>query len=358
MTAGPTQSAGGIPLDQFLAKDFERIGAAPVERCRPLSGQRLYLTGATGFFGRNLLALFAYLQGRGVEFSVTALSRSPQRFLDKQPWCRALRWLEWRQGDVSAGWPGDGKYDLLLHAATETRAEAHVDKLEVFEKIVAGTRQAVAFAAQHGVRRMLLTGSGAQYGAIAADSRRGVSESDAIACDPSRAGSAYGEGKRVSELLAALHAQRDGYAVVNTRCFAFVGPGLALDGHFAIGNFLRDALQRRDIALASSGAATRSYLYGADLALWLVILLLEADGGDALNVGSDRSVTILELAMRVRDLVGQGLQVRPGPPRSGEERHVYFPCIDRARGLGLDVWTNLDEAIVRTAQWHREGRAA
>jgi nucleoside-diphosphate-sugar epimerase len=343
-------------LAAFLADDFARLDASLLQRCAALNGQRLYLSGATGFFGKNLLALLAFLNVRGARFEVTALSRDPQRFLAQQPWCQALPWLDLRQGDARVPWPADGPHDLLLHAATDTHASAHLNPQAVFDDMLAVTRQALAFSAAHGVRRLLLTGSGAQYGAIPPHLANGVAETDTQACNPALPSSAYGEGKRVAELLAALHAQQQGCDVVNTRCFAFVGPGLPLDGHFAIGNFLRDALAGRPIALSSAGQAVRSYLYGADLAVWLLLLLLEAPGGACVNVGSDEGLRVLDLAHRVRDLVQPGLPVSAGPERPGEERSFYLPSISTARALGLDVWTPLDLAVRRSAQWHREQR--
>jgi dTDP-glucose 4,6-dehydratase len=346
-------AGAAVCLHDFLAIDFARMSAPVIARCAGIVGKRLYLSGATGFFGKNLLALLAYLHGRGAAFEVTALSRAPERFLADQPWCRELSWLQWCRGDAAQPWPGAGHYDLVLHAATDTAAGAHADKLAVFEGIVAGTRQAVEFAAAHGVRRLLLCGSGAQYGAIPESYAGGVAESSGLACDATKTTSAYGEGKRASEMLAALHAERYGFDVVNTRCFAFVGPGLPLDGHFAIGNFLRAALQDQPITLSSQGAAMRSYLYGADLAVWLIVLLLEAATGAAVNVGSGSGISVLDLAGRVRDLVNSGLAVEPGAAIGGEERNYYVPSIERAQAMGLDAWTDLDQAIVRTALWHR-----
>ena len=340
-------------FDEFLASDFAAVGEALIKRCMKMQGRRLYLSGATGFFGKNLLSLLAYLARQGATFGVTALSRSPERFLAEQSWSRNLAWLDWQAGDVGSPWPGEGRYDYVIHAATETAADFHRDKLNVFEQILSGTRNSMAFAAAHGVRRVLLTGSGAQYGAIPADFAAGVPESSPNACDPSRPNSAYGEAKRAGEMLAALHGQKHGIDIINTRCFAFVGPGLPLDAHFAIGNFIGDALRGTPIQLATGGDAMRSYLYGADLAVWLLLLLIEADNGSVVNVGSGHAISILDLAGRVRDVVSPRLQVRPGETVEGSERHYYVPCVARAKALGLDVWTDLDRAIERTALWHR-----
>jgi nucleoside-diphosphate-sugar epimerase len=341
-------------MHDFLATDFARLNADAIDRCGALDGKRLYVTGASGFFGKTLLALLLFLQARGMSFTVTALSRAPRRVLADHGWLD-LPWLRWVEGDVRAPWPGrpQERYDLILHAATDTAASAHVDKLQVFDGIIAGTRQALSFAGAHGVQRLLLCGSGAQYGAIPTSFASGVTESGLIACDTTRPSSAYGEAKRAGEMIAALHAEAYGIEVINARCFAFVGPGLALDGHFAIGNFLRAALAGESIILASRGHAVRSYLYGADLAVWLLILLLHAPPGTAVNVGSDRPITVLDLASRIRDLVSPASQVQAGVGESGEERSFYLPSIERARGLGLDVWTHLDLAIERTATWHR-----
>lgn len=336
-------------LAAFLADDFDRL-APLAPALDALDGQRLYLSGATGFFGKHMLALLAWLHGRGLRFEVQGLSREPQRFFTAEPWAARLPWLRLLPGDARQPWPGNDPVDLLLHAATDTHASAHVDPQAVFDDALAGTRQALAFAATRGVRRLLLTGSGAQYGALPAGP---VAENAMLACDPTQPGSAYGEAKRVAELLAALHAQRHGTEIIPTRCFAFVGPGLDLHGHFAIGNFIRDALAGGPLKLASDGQAVRSYLYGADLAWWLLHLLATAPRGQAVNVGSDHGLSIADLARRVRDGLCPSAEVVLGAPQPGHARHHYLPDIGRARALGLNDWTSLDVALARTARWHR-----
>lgn len=336
-------------LAAFLADDFDRI-APQAPALQALDGQRLFISGATGFFGQQLLALLAWLHGQGLRVEVVGLSRDPPRFFAAHPWAASLPWLQLLPGDARDTWPGEGRCDLLLHAATDTHARAHADPQAVFDDSLAGTRQALAFAADHGVRRLLLTGSGAQYGALPADA---IDESTPLACDPASPGSAYGEAKRVAELLAVMHAQRHGATAVLTRCFAFVGPGLDLHGHFAIGNFIRDALAGGPLRLSSAGEAVRSYLYGADLAWWLLHLLVAGPGARPVNVGSDAPVTVADLARTTRDLLCPAAQVSLGPAQPDQPRQRYLPHIGRARQLGLDVWTPLPLALTRTGAWHR-----
>lgn len=353
MTPAPKRPAAAS-LVEFLRSDFERIGEAVLARAMAIDGRRLILSGATGFFGKNVLALLAHLHDRGARFEVSAISRDPARFFAAEPWAAQLPWLTLHGADAREAWPIASPHELLLHAATDTHASKHQDLQAVFDDIVAGTRQALSCAARCGVRRLLLTGSGAQYGAIvpAADGS-GVGEDSREACDPMQPGSAYGEGKRVAELLAMLHAQMSGAEVVATRCFAFVGPGLPNDGHYAIGNFIGDALAARPIRLTSAGTAMRSYLYSADLALWLLLALIEAPGGSVINVGGSEPLSVKALAERVRDLVAPRLEVSTGPPRPDEPRSFYVPSLARARAFGLEAWTPLDLAIMRSAAWGR-----
>ncbi|KAF1053175.1 MAG: dTDP-glucose 4,6-dehydratase [Stenotrophomonas maltophilia] len=335
-----------------IRADIQHV-AAQLSGLETLRNTHLLITGGTGFFGKWLLALCDGLVEQGWNLRVTVISRDPQRFLAIEPHYRRCRWLNWCQADIRDLSAIDLRADFLLHAATDSSVAGQADRLALLDTLYHGTREVLELAVRSGVQRVLLTGSGAQYGAGLQEG--GWKEDASAACDSHDARQVYGEGKRVAEMLAAIYASRHGFDVINTRGFAFAGPGLPLDAHFAIGNFIRDALFRPRISLNSAGLMKRSYLYGADLAGWLLTLLARGEGGTVYNVGSDQALSIAELARRTGALLAPGKPVDIPTSPAAAPHSVYVPDIGRARALGLDVWTSLDQALLRTAHWCREG---
>jgi nucleoside-diphosphate-sugar epimerase len=341
-------SAQASSSAELFRHDLQRLPLLP-ELAEGYRGMHLLLTGGTGFFGLWLLALVEELNRRGANVEVTVVSRAPARFLAQAPHYRACAWLHWLVSDIRQLHELPGRpVDLILHAAADTSATAHARPLELFDTIVEGARRVFELARRDSAR-VLLTGSGAQYGRL--PDGIGVSESFSGACISNSATSAYAEAKRAQETLGAIYAKEHGIDVILTRCFAFSGPGLPLDAHFAIGNFVRDALRAEAIVLNSSGEAMRSYLHGSDMAAWLLTLLLKGERGVAYNVGSDDALSVADLARSVVARLAPGKPLRILGQPDGNGGSFYVPDIARARELGLDVWTSLDESIDSMAAW-------
>ncbi len=321
----------------------------------PLVGKRMFITGGTGFFGFWLLSALSVLNQRGAGIHATVLSRDPAAFLSRQPAWSEVPGIAFVRGNVRDFDFPAGAFDLLIHAATDTSAAANARPLSIFDDIVQGTRRVLDFAVQAGIQRALLTSSGAVYGPQPQNERL-IPEQATFACLPQMASSAYGEGKRVMELLGALYQRDHGIESVIARCFAFVGPGLPLDGHFAIGNFIRDGLFADAIQVNGDGTPIRSYLYGADLAVWLLDLLGHGKSNHPYNVGSDEAISIRELAGMVQQIVSpdKACHVQTLITSENEIRNRYVPAIERARTeRHLDVFTTLPQAIEWTAEFHR-----
>jgi dTDP-glucose 4,6-dehydratase len=322
-----------------------------------MKGARLLVTGATGFFGRWLLeSLFWADEHHGLGVRVTALSRNPEAFLDAAPHVAGPN-LSWRKASVAnlAADAFDGeRFDMVLHLATEADMQAtRANPRAAIGVITEGTRRTLDVAARTGARRFLFTSSGAVYGAQPPDMER-LSEADSAAAGPSDGRSPYalpGEAKLQAEQMCA---ERDGLGAVIARCFTFAGPALPLRGKFAFGNFMGDALEGGPIRITGDGTNVRSYLYAADLCVWLWTILLRGAPGRPYNVGSERAVTLRQMAEAMAaELGAPGIEVAKAPtPGAAPDR--YLPSTERARAeLGLRETFRVAEIIQRTAAWHR-----
>jgi nucleoside-diphosphate-sugar epimerase len=324
-------------------------------------GGRIFVTGGTGFIGSWLLESFAWANERlALGAKMLVLTRNLAAFQKKAPHLANRADIRFQQGDVrDFEFPG-GTFSHVIHAATEASAKLNDENPALMlETIVAGTRRALEFSAQCGAKKFLLTSSGAVYGRQPPALVR-VGEDYAGGPDVSNPQSAYGEGKRISELLCALYARQHGLEAGIARCFAFVGPYLPLDAHFAIGNFIGDAMAGRPITVKGDGTPYRSYLYAADLAIWLWTILFRGASNRPYNVGSSDPLTIAETAAAVsRSLPGNVPVVISQKSVHGQAAQRYVPETVRAQSeLGLRQWIQLDDGVRRTAQWHRRDSIA
>ncbi len=342
------------PVAPLSAEDLDHVLAHTRELWAEARGASFFITGGTGFFGLWLLESFTRANDAlALGMRAVVLTRDPAAFARKAPHLATRADLGFVPGDMRSFAFPPGRFAYVIHAATDTALPAPgADPVEVKNTIVEGTRRVLDFAAQAGVRKFLLTSSGAVYGAQPADLTH-LPEDYTGRPDPAAPGSGYGLGKTISEELCVERARRDGYECKIARCFAFVGPHLPLDAHFAIGNFIRDARRGGPLRVAGDGTPMRSYLYAADLAVWLWTLLFRAPAGRPYNVGSDDDRSIAAHAQCVRGLCGIESPVQVARPRDpAEPVRRYVPAIGRARDeLGLRVWIPEEEGIRRTLAW-------
>jgi nucleoside-diphosphate-sugar epimerase len=330
-----------------LALDLDHVLTHTSGVWDELRTARIFVTGGTGFFGCWLLESYAWAWERvGLDGSMSVLTRSAAAFRNKAPHLASHPAIRLVEGDVrSFDLPGE-RFTHVIHAAADATPElCRAQPLLVLDTIVDGTRRVLDFAAECGASRVLLTSSGAVYGAQPREMSH-VPETYLGAPDVTDQKWVYAEGKRVAELLCTLYGGERGIECLIARGFSFVGPYLPLNAHFAIGNFMRDAMAGGPVRVGGDGTPVRSYLHMADLAIWLWTILVGGRPGRPYNVGSERDVSIGELA----ELVGAGLKVEiAGTPVPGRPPERYVPATGRARAeLNLREWISLEESIRRT----------
>lgn len=322
-------------------------------------GARLFLTGGTGFIGQWLAQAVQHANDRlDARIELVVMTRDPQRARAGSPQVFGRPDTQLVTGDVSAALTPVGALDLCIHAATDVGDSLKpTDPLRVFDSIVTGTRRVLDLALAAGAKRFLLTSSGAVYGSQPPD-LDAVPEAYNGAPSPLQPDAAYGNGKRAAEWLACVYTAQSaqgGFAACSARIFALLGPGLPLDGGFAAGNFIRDVLAGKAIHIQSDGRPLRSYLYMADLCVWLLRMLESGAPGAAYNAGSRHAISIADFARAVAVAAGRDVPVKIATaPVPGTAVPRYVPDNRKAQHeLGLEEYTPLAIALRKTIEWSR-----
>jgi nucleoside-diphosphate-sugar epimerase len=338
-------------LNVVSSSDLEHVGNHARIQWTNLKHKKLFITGGTGFIGKWLLETLVHVnRTMGLMCEATVLTRDPELFRRNCPHLANAPGISLLLGDVRKFDFPDTHIDMVIHGAVDIAVSG--SPLHVLDTCIGGTQHVLKFAAYSGAKDFLLLSSGAIYGSQPSN-LPALAESWCGAPNPLAPGAAYGTGKRAAECLAIQAGLQQDMRIKIARCFAFVGPYLPMDKHFAIGNFILDALGGKNITIQGDGTPLRSYLYAADLAAWLWTILLSGENGVAYNVGGEEVLSIAELAHIVKAALNSEVSVVcKTAPINNSAPTRYVPDLGKARReLGLQPLVSLQDAIQRTAKW-------
>jgi dTDP-glucose 4,6-dehydratase len=346
-------------MKPLFKSDLDEILETSRDDLMALRGGRVFITGGTGFFGKWIVESLMHARERLLDgkLELTVLTRSCANARRVFAGAFGFEEVSWHEGDVATFAPPAGAFSHVIHAATPARASLNDnDPLKMLEITISGTRRVLEFARRASCSRFLLTSSGAVYGPQPPD-LYGIPEDFRGYLDSMDPKNAYAIGKLTSEHLCRHFASDSmpsgDLACLIARCFAFVGPGLPLDEHFAIGNFIGDALAGRKIIIQGDGSPYRSYLYPTDLMAQLLAILVRGESCRPYNVGSPTAYSIREVAAETSAQTDVGTETL-GKPQPGARAARYVPDISRVMTeLNLKPRVDLTHSIRRTLLWHR-----
>jgi len=260
--------------------------------------------------------------------------------------------VSWVEGDFLNDHLNLGQIDMIIHAATPASAQLNTENPAKMLRInVEAMESVLRYASDN--KPLLFTSSGAVYG-TQPQSVSHIAEGEFEPKPPENQLNAYAQGKQIAEQLCRAAGSSGQCSPIIARLFAFGGEYLPRDTHFAIGNFIQNALDRQPIGIQGDGRARRSYLYGADMATWLWSALAHGKTEIPFHIGSEHSVSILELAQTVARVSGEVLDYVPEITVAkvidpSEPIHQYVPAnLQTRKTLQVSEWASLEDIIKRT----------
>lgn len=292
-----------ISIEEMLPNDVLQ------EIASHLDGARIAIGGATGFVGQAMLAcLNSIVNVTGASFSVITLSRSSNLCMGRTA-SSAVHF----SGDRAAFLRQclDWRVSHYCHLATPTTLEkGAADLISTRESTVVLLEQMIELARVTGRLKVLNASSGAVYGPNTSGipARLSTQFSPLDWGDPVKDN--YTRVKREAERLVA-DANAEGLIEgTNARLFAFMGPGLPLDSHFAIGNFMSNAVTGQEIHVKNP-LAVRAFLPSEIMAACMVLALF-LPKGELVHISNGSGLSLTSYAQAIAEISGVPLKLGEG----------------------------------------------
>jgi nucleoside-diphosphate-sugar epimerase len=306
--------------------------------------KRVTLLGGSGFIGKWILSTLIHSNENfhtNIDIFVVATNASKL----KESYGEKVSAFTFKDLDLSQV---DEKFylpesDFFVHAATSTNPDIHANESESILSLAEKSTLGIIRSARiyQNVPRVIHLSSGIVYPRspkleLPIPESKLVYEKD---IERTYKGAKISIERLISSSIAVGEIK-----AANPRLFAFSGPGIPTDKHFAIGNFMRDALLNRPIKITGNPCTIRSYMYPTDLVVWLLTIL--GDPQDVpLNIGNKDPVSLGQLALAISRLIQSTSIVVNQSPTLPDS---YFPKIDAAtRIYGLENTMSLDEGLKR-----------
>ena len=341
-------------MKRLPVEDLEHIFDNTQDIWESFRGKSIFLTGGTGFFGKWLLESFIYVNNKlELNAKITTLTRNPEAFLKEYPFYKEhTSTVHFVKGDIlTYDFNLDQKFQYIIHAATAASESLNKSNpLLMMDTITIGTRSVLDFAITQPIEGFLFVSSGAVYGKQPLDVSN-IKEIDSFKIDINNSNAAYSEGKRIAELYCSTYFEKYNLPVKIARCFAFVGPYLPLNTHFAIGNFINNVINNEDIVIMGDGSTTRSYMYASDLSIAIWKILLIGYNNKPYNVGLDTAYTLKEIALILKKNYGNNVQILN--MNKDIPKNIYVPNIDTLiNELKIKNFVQIEEAIQKTIEFN------
>jgi len=334
----------------MITNDLDYIFDSIHTQIGELKNKSIFITGGTGFFGEWIVrSLLHFNEKLDLNIKIGLLTRNISKYILNHS---NLYWdntnIDLFQGDISDFTFPEKKYDYIIHGASTSSIEKFngAESISRFLILSDGTKHLLDYAVNCNVEKFLLISSGSVYGK---QNVKKIDESYNCSLSTTDVNSCYGEGKRIAELLCSMYAQRYNFELKIMRCFSFVGPYMPLDIHFAIGNFIKDAVYNKKITIKGDGNQIRSYMYMSDFIIWLWTIFFSGKSNVLYNVGSDESISMKDLALKIVGMLNNVSLEILDQVGICDTVDRYVPSIERAKkDLNLGITLDLSLALEKT----------
>ena len=242
------------------------------DNCKSIDGSRILVTGGTGFVGKWLIeSLIQISREFKLKIEIVVITRDfnkAKNLFSNHPYLSII------ELDLTSSSPELGTFSHVIHGASPT-SKPSPEEATVMEASLTTAKNLMS-SLKNGLNtpKFIHTSSGAVYGfsPLGTSPQPFRSRSNLIE-KPTTFVEDYQNAKIKTEELIEQSTLSGKIIGINARLFAFYGPYLSTNSHYAIGNFMQAALTKKVVQVKSMGESYRSYMHASELACQLIYLM-------------------------------------------------------------------------------------
>ena len=246
------------------------------------------------------------------------------------------------------------RLDFVFHLAAHFANQNSVDNPETDLMVNGlGILKVLEYARLVDVKRFVYSSSGC--GVYGLDSKMPFEEYDiSISLH-----TPYQVTKLLGELYTNYFHNLYGLPIVNARFFNVYGPG-EIPGRYrnVIPNFFWWAMQGQPLPITGDGTETRDWTYVDDIINGLLAMGIKEEAvGEAINLGSGKEHTVIDMANMVNEITGNKAGVVYVERRDWDAKHRLLSSIDKARKLlDYEPQIEFEAGLKKVHEWIGENR--
>jgi nucleoside-diphosphate-sugar epimerase len=321
-----------------------------------LENQSIFVTGGTGFMGKWIAEMVSFFnESKGLNIKLFLLGTNVRQFKIETPHLSEKPFITLIEEDIRNLKSFPNEINYIIHAAGTPDNREHVSEpIKTIETFYKGTKSVLDAAIRvSNLKKIIHISSHQVYGRN--DKEVLLNENFLGLFDITSQNNCYAESKRITETLCSSYYRQFKLPIIILRPFAFVGPYQNLEKPWAINNFIRDGLLGGPIKILGNPSTERSYLYASDMAFWILKLLIDGKVSEKYNLGSNRSITLNDLANVIQKQLGLNIDIiNKSSKDSYSNSSKIVPDTNKiVKDIHVKETFKLEEAIDRTILWNK-----
>lgn len=312
-----------------------------------------FVTGATGFIGRYIVLRLLYICRHGNnQIRVIAAVRDKNKAEKIYGAYLGETYLKIITQDMTERYQVEENIDYIIHAAVRKQTAGN-DAFRVFYENMLGTQEVLFLAREKKIKRILLISTCSVYGDLLF---QGITDEGHLGGNDSvNTKLCYAESKRASEYMFACGLEEMSLCGSIVRLFSVYGPGMDFNYPNVFADLFRQAMLRKKIVINGSGQGVRNFSYIRDVIYGIFTVLYAGENRKVYNVGSkNANITILELAEKLKEKSGRGLEIEVGDLSVSEVETMQIAKLDRVESIAKQPETRIEEGVEKMFSFYSD----